>query len=321
MRVIVTGLISATAFALGLLVFCQVQAQPEAPPDVREAMPRIALGVYDPHSEFSSENAVDIEHIFVYWQALDMQALKDRMAYARQRGRDMIVTVEPYTKAANWRDGGERLFSDITAGKFDAEIDTLCSALNAFDGRLFIRWGQEMEDPTGRYPWARDDSNGYKSAYRYFVDSCRGKLPEAEFIWSPKGLHNLADYYPGDAYVDYIGLAVWGNQGVDRDRYGGERSFEQAFEEKYDRVARFGKPVYIAELGVAGEADYRSDWLRSLYESILEGEFGLLRGVIYFNDEEPHQWPMDYGSPDWRIQPGWFSNAPRPPAAEDKPAH
>ncbi|MBV2185813.1 MAG: hypothetical protein KUL88_14880, partial [Rhizobium sp.] len=87
MRVIVTGLISATAFALGLLVFCQVQAQPEAPPDVREAMPRIALGVYDPHSEFSSENAVDIEHIFVYWQALDMQTLKDRMAYARQRGR------------------------------------------------------------------------------------------------------------------------------------------------------------------------------------------------------------------------------------------
>lgn len=321
MRVMVTGLISPMAFALGLLVFCYANAQSVAPPDVWEARPRVALGIYDPHSEFSSESAVDIEHIFVYWQALDMRELKDRMAYARERGRDMIVTVEPYTKAANWRDGGERLFSDITAGKFDEEINTLCGALNEFDGRLFIRWGHEMEDPTGRYPWARDDSDGYKSAYRYFVDSCRRKLPEAAFIWSPKGLHNLANYYPGDAYVDAIGLAVWGHQGVDRDRYGGERGFEQTFGEKYDRVARFGKPVYIAELGVAGEADYRNDWFRSLYHSILEGEFGLLRGVIYFNDEEPHQWPLDYGSPDWRIPPGWFSNAPRPPAVEGKPAH
>ena len=321
MRGKATGLISALLFALGLPGLLDANAQPEAPPDVREVRPRVAFGVYDPHSEFSGESAVDLEHIFVYWQALDIPELKKGLAYASERDRDLIVTVEPYTKAANWRDGGERLFTEITAGKFDDEINTLCGAMSEFEGGLFIRWGHEMEDPTGRYPWARDDSDGYKSAYRYFVDACRQKLPKAAFIWSPKGEQNLVDYYPGDAHVDYIGLAVWGHQGMDRDYHGGWRDFEQTFREKYDRVAGFGKPVYIAELGVAGEADYRSDWFRSLYESTFNGEFNLLQGVIYFNDEEPHRWPLGYGSPDWRILRGWFSDARRRPATEEKPAH
>lgn len=273
---------------------------------------KVALGVYDPHRKFASENDVDIEHIFVYWQALDVSELKRRLAYAQKRDRAMIVTVEPYTKAANWRDGGERLFRDITDGRFDKQITTVCGAMADFKGRLLVRWGHEMEDPTARYPWARKDSEGYKSAYRYFVEACRRQLPAAAFIWSPKGEKNLARYYPGDAHVDYVGVAVWGLQAMDRDYFGGHRDFRQTFREKYDRVSRFGKPVLIAELGVSGDADYRRNWFGSLYDSISRrGDFSLLRGVVYFNDKEPHHWPLGYGAPDWRINAGWFTNARR----------
>lgn len=308
MKGIVMGLVSIAVLALG-----GVAAIPAtAPKGVTEENARVALGVYDPHREFAGESDVDIEHIFVYWQALDVQDLKGRLAYARKRDRAMIVTVEPYTKAANWRDGGERLFGDITAGRFDKQIDTVCGAMGDFGGRLLVRWGHEMEDATGRYPWARKDSEGYKSAYRYFVDACRRHVPDAAFVWSPKGEKNLARYYPGDAHVDYVGLAVWGLQAMDRDYFGGRRDFRQTFREKYDRVAGFGKPVLIAELGVSGDAAYRRDWFGSLYDTVSRRrEFGLLQGVVYFNDKEPHQWPLGYGAPDWRIKSGWFANARR----------
>lgn len=303
----------ASAFVLGLTATAMgapVDAAPASPERPAETAGKVALGVYDPSRVFSGEDGIDIEHIFVYWQSLDLKDLKRRLAYAQKRGRAMIVTVEPYTKAANWRDGGERLFGDIVGGRFDPQIDTVCDAMSGFNGRLLVRWGHEMEDPTGRYPWARADSEGYKSAYRYFVDSCRRKVPAAAFIWSPKGEKNLARYYPGDAHVDYVGLAVWGLQAMDRDYFGGQRDFPQTFREKYDRVAGFGKPVLIAELGVSGDAGYRRKWFGSLYDSISgHSDFDLLEGVVYFNDKEPHHWPMGYGAPDWRIETGWFADA------------
>jgi endoglucanase len=271
---------------------------------------KIALGVYDPGRAFSRDGDVAIEHIFVYWQAMDMRDFRKRLAYAQSRNRTMMVTVEPYTKAANWRDGGEHLFSDIVNGKFRKEINRVCTELGKFDGSVIVRWGHEMEDPTGRYPWARHDNKGFKAAFRHFVTSCREMAPNASFVWSPKGEKNLADYYPGDAWVDYVGVSLWGLQAMDNDFFGGGRDFRATFAAKYKRVARFGKPVIIAELGVSGDGDYRKRWFADLYETVASSRaFERLRAVVYFNDKEPHHWPMGYGSPDWRIASGWFAEA------------
>ena len=271
---------------------------------------RVTLGVYDPHKAFSQDGNVAIEHIFVFWQTLEADELRKRLRYAEKRGRTMMVTVEPYTRAANWRDGGDRLFADIVAGSYRPEIERLCDELGKARGRVLVRWGHEMEDPTGRYPWARKDATGYKAAFRSFVDTCRRLAPNTTFVWSPKGEKNLARYYPGDAHVDYIGLSLWGLEKMDHDFFGKGRTFAATFAEKYDRVAGFSKPVIIAELGVSGGEAYRERWFSSLYRELFStADFTKLRAVVYFNDREPHHWPMGYGSPDWRISAGWFLRA------------
>lgn len=271
---------------------------------------RVVLGVYDPHRAFSNDRDVGIEHIFVYWQALDLEEFRQRLSQAEKLGRTMMVTVEPYTRAVNWRDGGEHLFADIIAGRFGPEIEQICGELGRYRGKVLIRWGHEMEDPTGRYPWARKDADGYKTAFRHFVTSCRKLAPRAAFVWSPKGEKNLNRYYPGGAYVDYVGLSVWGLQKLDLDHYGRNRQFEMTFMEKYNRVAGFAKPVIIAELGVSGDRDYRVNWFDNLYSTIARSPaFRQLQAVVYFNDKEPAEWPMGYGSPDWRIGADWFSRA------------
>jgi endoglucanase len=262
----------------------------------------VLLGVYDPHDLFLHSARPRIEHVFVYWQAMDNAMLAAKMQLAEMKARILMVTVEPYTKAANWRDGGDHLFADILSGQFDTQIAAVCSAVADFPGDYWVRWGHEMEDPTGRYPWARRDSRGYIAAYRYFVEACREIAPRARFIWSPKGERSLTEYYPGDTYVDMIGVSVWGLETSDRAWYGGPRTFAEAFGEKYHRVEKFDKPVIIAELGVAGQADYRQNWLAEISEfSTSRDLFPLLTGIVYFNDKEPHHWPDGYGSPDWRV--------------------
>jgi len=262
----------------------------------------LLLGVYDPHDVLRDSDRPRIEHVFVYWQAVDEPMLAAKMRLAEMKARTLMVTVEPYTKAVNWRDGGEHLFADIVSGRFDREIGAVCGKLASYRGAYWIRWGHEMEQPSDRYPWARGDAPGYVAAYRYFVDSCRKIAPRARFVWSPKGEGGLAAYYPGDNYVDLIGVSVWGLEKWDREQYGRPRGFAKTFDEKYRRVAEFRKPVIIAELGVAGAKQYRQDWMAEISALSRDRDaFPLLTGIVYFYDKEPYHWPGGYGSPDWRV--------------------
>ena len=304
--------VSAVLTALCLVASVAHPEEPELGPDLMQTTsikaqdPRggapLPFGVYDPHNQFESATQPKIEHVFVYWQAIDRVMLADKIRLARRNGRTLMVTVEPYTKAANWRDGGERLFADIVAGRFDDQIRSSCEEIASFPGEQWIRWGHEMEDTGDRYPWARNDPRGYVSAFRKFVDSCRTIAPRAHFIWSPKGERGLEAFYPGDEYVDMVGLSVWGLEKWDRNWYGRARGFAETFRDKYHRVEKFEKPVIIAELGVAGRQAYRRAWLSEILASSERGgDFPLLAGVVYFNDKEPYHWPNGYGSPDWRL--------------------
>ena len=273
-----------------------------------EAPKSIAFGIYDPHKHFAKDPNVQLEHFFVAWQAMDYKDFNRRLADAKQLGRSVMVTIEPYTKAPNWRDGGERLFADIVTGKFDGEIENICSSLAKFRGLALVRWGHEMEDPNGRYPWARSDSQGYKSAFQYFVTACRHIAPGIKTVWSPKGEKNLSDYFPGREYVDFIGVSVWGLESYDTQFYGGARDFSETFNGKYRRIAKFGAPVIIAKLGVSGRRSYREQWFESLRKAVAgKREFPELQAVVYFNDKEPYHWPFGLGSPDWHISTDWFS--------------
>ncbi|OCP09268.1 hypothetical protein BC374_01475 [Ensifer sp. LC13] len=267
-----------------------------------QAARAVAIGVYDPHDAVADNDGLQLEHVFVYWQKPDRALLKRKIAIAARQGRALMLSVEPYTHAANWRAGGERLFADIGKGRFDREIRDVCTRAASFDGPVYVRWGHEMEQPSERYPWARRDSEGYKKAFRYFVSKCRELAPAARYVWSPIGNRNLRAYYPGDDVVDAIGIPVWGLQKMDVDYWGRERRFGEALKEKYQRVSGFGKPVLVAELGVSGSADYKRAW----YQEILDPQtyrrsFPLLTTVVFFNDKEPYKWPLGYGAPDWRL--------------------
>jgi beta-mannanase len=274
-------------------------------------------GIYDPHHAFADDRNIDYAHIFVYWQALnqpkfkeDLPVVRQQLRDAQERHRGMIITVEPYTKAINWRDGSDHLFSDITGGHFDHEIEMICTEVGKFRGPALIRWGHEMERSSSRYPWAGGDPAGYKRAFRYFVKQCRSYAPQAGFVWSPIGESNLAAYYPGSAYVDVVGVSLYGFQRMEKFRYGHARDFVESFGERYQRVAHFGKPVIIAELGVTGDQEYRSNWFANMFQTIAGGTaFPELRGIVYFNDGEPCHCYGFFGDPDWRIPAGWFQEA------------
>jgi len=259
----------------------------------------VAFGAYDPHGDFGDDRNVKIEALFLPWQDIDLKTLGEADDYARQRGRTLLISVEPWTWSKTEHISPPALLQGILSGRYDGNIAAICDIVGKFTTPTTMRWAQEMEDPRLRFSWQGWTGDEYRATYRHFVDHCRASAPRAKFMWSPKGLPGLDQYYPGDPYVDSIGLSVFGLQPYDRDKFGHDRTFAESLKQGYDLVAKFNKPICVAELGYVGPAAYVRNWAENALKP--DPRFPKLACVVYFDDKEVAPWPPNYGLPDWRV--------------------
>jgi endoglucanase len=156
-----------------------------------------------------------------------------------------------------------------------------------------------MEVTNGRFAWSGWEPEAFKAAYRKFVGECRAIAPNVAFMWSPKGLPNLAEYYPGDDVVDLVGLSIFGLQAYDQGEFGHNRTFAEILKPAYDEAVKLGRPIWVAELGYVGDRAYVEYWAKTVEQ--LYPQFPKLAAVVYFNDKEVYPWPKNYGLPNWRV--------------------
>ena len=100
------------------------------------------------------------------------------------------------------------------SGAFNQYFVTLAQRLVAGgQGSSIIRLGWEFNG--GWFPWAaKGAATAFVAYYQQIVDSMRSVAgQDFRFEWNPtagdQGIGNLANYYPGNAYVDYIGLDLY----------------------------------------------------------------------------------------------------------------
>jgi beta-mannanase len=272
-----------------------------APPDHRPQMvPNgLTLGAYDPHGDFTNDPNDTIEHLFLPWEDVDLTSLSAADQYAQQHHRTLLITIEPWTWSQKKHITPAALLDGIRSGKYDGNIAAICNIVRNFQTPTTIRWAQEMEDTTGRFIWANWRPADYIFAYRKFVSECRAIAPNVAYMWSPHGDADMDQYYPGDDVVDVIGLSVFGLQAYDRKVAGHDRDFVELVTPGYSRAAKFGKPIYVAELGYSGDSDYVHKWETTVLKQL--PQFPLLKGIVYFNDRDVISWPYHLGVPNWRV--------------------
>ncbi|MEX0302101.1 MAG: glycoside hydrolase family 26 protein [Leisingera sp.] len=260
----------------------------------------LPFGVYDPDGDFTGEQNVQIEHLFLPWEDLFLESLIEADRYAMERNREVLVTIEPWTWTRDARNTPKRLIRGIQDGEYDDNMAAICSVLSRFESDVTVRWAQEMDDTSGQFIWAQWQPETYVYAYKRMIDICRSKAPDIRVMWSPLGFENLKDYYPGDEYVDIIGLSVFGLQPWERIYKGRELGFDDIFAPRYERVIGFDKPVMVAELGFSGDETYVARWEENVRQD--KDAYPALTGIVYFNQQEVYPWPDGFGLPDWRVE-------------------
>ena len=265
----------------------------------------VNFGVYDPKGLMDDNNLVALDHYFLDWNDSSfIQKLDELFSDSNRKNRWSMITVEPWGKENTDR----HLLSDIIGGKYDDQILQICAQVAGSPHPVFIRWGQEMEYVTGRYPWATEDHQRFIKAYNHFVETCKSETDNGYYVWSPAGNKNLDLYWPGGINVDYVGLSLFLFPDHEKRNSGYIRHFKQIFETKYEFVKKYKKPVILAEFGITGNEKFTKIWWYNALKNLKQ--YDQLKTIVYFNSKDnPGAW-LDYQVPDWRISENIFPVTP-----------
>lgn len=123
--------------------------------------------------------------------------------------------------------------------------------LESLDFPVLLRFANEMNDTTCQ--WYTKDYNKYIEKFRIVAKVFKEHAPSVGIIWSPNFYPSdtIDLYYPGDEYVDYVGLSVYQEytpendplgEGIERGRW--SAILDRVYETYGDR-----KPIIVSEGG------------------------------------------------------------------------
>ena len=194
---------------------------------------------------------------------------------------------------------GTRGCNDIVQGNLDTQIQYLMNYLGdgtSSETSIFLRIGYEFDNPGFGYS---DSPVAYRQAFRYIVSRIRSKVvpsSKIQMVWHSwaAGVPNgwaLEDFYPGDAFVDWIGMSVF-TQLYENSAIGNRSTVQEVIDFANDH----SKPIMIAESTPFGGIDAMRDPWERWFEPVLE--------LI-----EAHDIGMwSYINCDWRDQPMWHTS-------------
>lgn len=207
--------------------------------------------------------------------------------------------------------GGSSGCQKINAGDWDDQIENLMDYLSGCSAsKVFLRIGYEFDNESFGYS---DKPNEYVRAFRKLVRAirkspCKSKVLSVWHSWGAPKVHSLESFWPGEEYVDWVGVSVfqqlypWANDnhGVDSDWAGG--TMADVEEVLHFAKSRGNKPTMIAESTPFGGIDMVTD--ESLpYEKSNPWERWYGPTLELIDKFDIKMW--SYIDCDWESQPMW----------------
>ena len=179
---------------------------------------------------------------------------------------------------------------DIARGRSDHRLKQLGKGAASFGekhGGFFL--AALMEFNAEWWPWSRKPETVTAARHIWQIFEDQGANRYATWVWEAfcpaRYSHRVEDpepYYPGDKYVDWIGMNVFAN--LKNPRIAENTRFGELLSPTYEQMTRNHpqKPMMISEFGrTPGEK--QPWWLIDAYESIKK-EFPRIKAAIYYDN-------------------------------------
>lgn len=268
----------------------------------------LTWGIFEPSAPetMSYLHALEnkLEHKFpllLRYQGLDEPVPVRGLQKAYEAGRYVELTlqtthteqVNPFVHSGEQNNG---IMYAILDGRYDDYLHSYAKALKAFGHPVLFRLNNEMNGDWCWYSayYAGKDTDIYKAVWKYIhaIFAANG-TDNVLWVWNPHDLsrpdfkwNHYLMYYPGDEYVDIIGLTGY-NTGT---YFPGERwrEFGEIYAPLYaEYTAAFAKPFMITEFGSNSVGGNKPAWLQSMFGQI--GQFPNIKAAIWWNGTDYDQ--------------------------------
>ncbi len=199
--------------------------------------------------------------------------LKSRLENAYKNHKILELTLQ-----TSWKEEGEgNMVYDVLNGEYDEFLKDYAKTVSEFDHPVLFRLGNEMNGdwcPYSSYHTSKDTMI-FKEFYRYVYQIFEeAKADNVIWVWNPNGKsfpdfnwNDASMYYPGDEYVDIVGLTAY-NTGT---YYPAENWTE--FDVLYDPLyAEYDKlyemPMMITEFASSSVGGDKNQWIRNMFSHI-----------------------------------------------------
>jgi hypothetical protein len=249
---------------------------------------RVALGVYVDSAEHPGRlkrfsELVGREPVIVssYRQWPQRPFPRRELTAVWNRGAVPMVTWEPWTYT-----GRPFPLRRIAAGDYDGYVRSAARAAAAWGHPILLRFAHEMNGTW--YPWSRGRGGNtprvYKAAWRHVVRIFRAEgAGNVSWVWAPNvnngGRFPFARFYPGDRWVDWVGL-----DGFNWGKNGEWDSFTEIFATSYNALAHLtSRPIIITETASNQHGGDKAAWVTSALRREIP-RFSRIRAVVWFSE-------------------------------------
>jgi beta-mannanase len=257
-----------------------------------------------------------------YFSGWDEAFRANAVTRAWARNTLPILTWEsrPIAAANNVVDEPDYTLSRIIDGGFDDYLRTYAKSVVATGLPLGIRLDHEMNGTW--YPWSEDDGHGnsingnspgqYVQMWRHVHDIFQqeGANQYVFWIWSPNRINKLtsshrteaylASLYPGDAYVDWVGMSGYLRPAYSADD---DFTFDYTFGSTLTQLRAIapGKRILLAEIGASETGGHKVAWIQSMFDAFARPENADIVGLLWFDEAVSTYTEGVLGTNDWRV--------------------
>lgn len=247
----------------------------------------LTWGIFEPSAPevLTNLNTIEgrVEHPFTFlirYQTLEENAPIRGLGKAYEQGKYVELTLQtveagPASARPDERiQPNARIVYSILDGKYDDYFAEYAERLKTFGHPVLFRLNNEMNGDWCWYSayYTAKDAEVYKAAWRYIHNIFdQHGVDNVLWVWNPhdvsrpdfKWNHFMA-YYPGDEYVDIIGLTGY-NTGT---YFPGERwrTFSEIYHPMYNEYSNlFDKPFMITEFGSNSVGGNKAAWMKDMF--------------------------------------------------------
>jgi hypothetical protein len=256
-----------------------------------------------------------------YFGGWDEDFRANAVTRAWERGLMPMLTWEsrPIGSANDVVDEPEYSLPRIIAGDFDAYLTKYAQDVVATGLPLAIRLDHEMNSIW--YPWSEQTGSGasingnspgdYVKMWQHVHDifEAQGANQYVIWVWSPniinnlpsalQGIETLQGLYPGDAYVDWVGVS-----GYQRPPYKTDNTstFSYTYDRTLDQLRQItDKKILLAEVGASETGGTKPAWITSFFQGFDPGVNDDVIGFAWFNLAVSTYVSGELATNDWRV--------------------